>query len=101
MLTDKELGHIAELARIKIEDSERERLKKDLSSILDYVEKLNSADTTGVDPLYQTTGLVNSVREDEPRDEFPMNEALLERLVGQAPHRKERLVKVPSVLNKK
>lgn len=101
MLSDKEIDHIASLARIKIEDSERERLKKDLSSILDYVAKLDRADTSNIEPLYQTTGLVNSTRADEPRGEFPMNDDLLESLVGQAPARNERLVKVGSVLKKK
>jgi len=60
MLTDKEVKHIANLARIKISEKEEKSLKKDLSSILEYIEKLNEIDTTGVEPLYQTTGLVNS-----------------------------------------
>jgi len=100
VLTDKELDKIAGLARLKIEASERERLKKDLSSILDYVAKLDSADTSGVEPLYQTTGQVNSTRADEPRGEFPMGDKLLELLVGQAPQSKDRLIKVKSVFSK-
>ncbi len=101
MLTDIEVERIARLARLELTDSEKTSLKKDLSSILDYVAKLDSADTSGVEPLYQTTGQVNSVRTDEPRNEFPMNDRLLELLVGQAPQRKERFVKVPTILNKK
>jgi len=72
-----------------------------LSSILDYVHKLDTANTSAVEPLYQTTGQVNSVRTDDPRNEFPMTDQLLELLVGQAPEKQERLVKVKSVLNKK
>lgn len=101
MLSDQELDHIAKLARLEIKPADREKLKKDLSAILDYVAKLDTADTSGVKPLYQTTGQVNSVRTDKPRNEFPMNDGLLERLVGQAPQRKERFVKVPSILAKK
>jgi len=100
MLSDTELDHIAELARVRVAPEKREQLKKDLSAILDYVEKLNKADTSSVEPLYQTTGLVNATRADEPREEFPMTEKLEELLNGQAPARKERFVKVKSILKK-
>src|SRR3990167_4518963 len=101
MLTDKEVKHIASLARIKITEKEEKDLKKDLSSILGYVEKLNEADTTGIEPLYQTTGLVDSFRSDEPRGEFKMDEDLNEKLIGQAPHKEGRFVKVKSILSHK
>lgn len=97
MLTDTELDHIAKLARLEIKSDEREKLKKDLSSILDYVDKLNQADTGSVEPLYQTTGLVNATRADEQREPYAKIE---EFLIGQAPAKKDRFVKVKSVLNK-
>ena len=98
MLTDKEVKHIADLARIKISEKEEQSLKKDLSSILEYINKLNEVDTTGVEPLYQTTGLVDSFRSDESRGEFKMDENLNEKLIGQAPHKDDRFIKVKSVL---
>lgn len=101
MISDKEVRHIASLARIKISDKEEKSLKKDLSSILEYIDKLNEVDTTGVEPLYQTTGLVNSFRTDEPRGEFKMDESLNEKLIGQAPHQENRFIKVKSVLSHK
>lgn len=101
MLTDKELQHLADLARIKLSDKEKEKLKKDLPAILDYFNQLNSVDTSNVEPLYQTSSLVNSVRSDEPRKDFEMNEELNELLIGQAPHKKDRFIKVKSVLENK
>ena len=101
MLTDKEVKHIAELARIKISDKEEKNLKKDLSSILEYIDKLNEVDTTGVEPLYQTTRLVNSFRSDETRGEFKMDENLNEKLIDQAPHKEGRFIKVKSVFSRK
>jgi len=98
MLTDKEVKHIAGLARIKITEKEEKGLKKDLSSVLEYIDKLNEIDTSGVEPLYQITGLVDSFRTDEPRGEFKMDESLNEKLVGQAPHKEGRFVKVKAVL---
>src|ERR1700674_3217796 len=100
MLSDKEVAHIAKLARIELKPNEKERLKKDLSSILDYIKKLDEVDTSSVQPLYQTTGLVNSTRTDEPRKEFPMTEKLNELLIGQAPDKHDRFIKVRPVLNK-
>jgi len=101
MLTDKEVKHIAGLARIKINEKEEKNLKKDLSSILEYIDKLNEVDTTGIEPLYQTTGLVDSFRSDEPRGEFVMNENLNEKLIGQAPASEKRFIKVKSVFSRK
>jgi aspartyl-tRNA(Asn)/glutamyl-tRNA(Gln) amidotransferase subunit C len=118
MLTDKEVRHIAGLARIKISEKEEKGLKKDLSSILEYIDKLNEVDTTGVEPLYQTTGLVNSFRSDEPRGEFkpaphqsrPISDwrsaekigaGMDDLLIGQAPHKEDRFVKVKSILSHK
>jgi aspartyl-tRNA(Asn)/glutamyl-tRNA(Gln) amidotransferase subunit C len=100
MLTDKEVDHIAKLARIELDENLRERMKKDLGSILGYVEQLEKVDTAGVEPLYQVTGLQNSVRADEHRGDWPMDAKLTELLVGQAPHKHERYVKVKSVKSK-
>ncbi len=101
MLTEKEVRHIAQLARIKLTEKEEKGLKKDLSSILEYIDKLNEVDTDNVEPLYQTTGLVDSFRSDEPRSEFKMDESLNEKLIGQAPHKEGLFVKVKSVLSHK
>jgi len=100
MLSESEVKKIAKLARIEVNDEEVEKFKGELSSILDFVKKLSEVNTDGVEPLYQTAGLVNSVRTDENRGEFVMNEDLREKLIGQAPHKESNFVKVKSVLNK-
>ncbi len=100
MLSDKELDHILKLARVKIAPEKRDQLQKDLVAILGYIEKLNKADTSSIEPLYQTTGLVNATRTDEPRQEFAMNDSLEKLLIGQAPASKDRFVKVKSILKK-
>lgn len=117
MLNDTEVEKIASLARIKLDDKEKESLKKDLSSILDYVKKLDEADTSDVEPLYHPPatppatppaggwrsgpGIVNATRPDEPRGEFVMDEKLNEKLIGQAPHQENRFIKVKSVFDRK
>lgn len=100
MLTETEVKKIAKLARIELTDLEVEKYKGELSLILDFVKKLNKVNTDSVEPLYQTSGLVNSTRLDEPRKEFEMNDELNEKLIGQAPHKENRFIKVKSVLKK-
>ena len=100
MLTDKEIEHIAKLARIELTDDMREHMKRDLTKVLDYIALLEQADTAGVEPLYQVTGLQNQTRPDTRRGDFVMDEKLLELLVGQAPHSQGRFVKVKSVKSK-
>ena len=101
MLTDKDIKHIANLARIKLSKDEEKKFSKELGSILDFIGQLNKADTSKVEPAYQITGLVNSFRADEHRQDFEMNEELKEKLIGQAPHKENGFIKVKSVLNKK
>ncbi|MBI2068716.1 MAG: Asp-tRNA(Asn)/Glu-tRNA(Gln) amidotransferase subunit GatC [Candidatus Yanofskybacteria bacterium] len=110
MLTEKELQHVANLARIKLNKDEAKKFPKELGSILDFINQLNKVDTSKVDPAHQITGLINSFRTDEYRKDFlpaeasakegEMNEDLNDKLVGQAPSRQNRFIKVKSVLRK-
>lgn len=99
MLTEKEVEKIAELARIKLTKKEKEKFRTDLSSILDYFNELNQVNTESAKPLYQTTGINNSFREDVYRNDFKLGEDLYSKLIGQAPHKEDNLVKVKSILN--
>lgn len=101
MLTSKEVQHIAKLARIELAPDEEERMKRELSSILGYVEQLNKVDTSAVEPLSQIAGLVNVDRPDETRNSFPMDERLQARLIGQAPQSERGYIKVREVLKAK
>ena len=97
MLTDKEIDHIAKLARLDLDHAHKEKFKKELSLILGYIEKLNEVDAAGVETLYQVTGLQNVTRLDEHRGDFVIDETLAGYLVGQAPMHRDGFVKVRSV----
>ena len=99
-MDSKTVKHIASLARIKLTDAEEGDMAKEMSSILGYIEKLNSVDTDSIEPTYQTTGLINSMREDMSFGSFKMDEKLNARLIEQSPAKEKRFVKVKSVLNK-
>lgn len=101
MLTEKEIQHIADLARIKLGEKEKKGLQKDLSSILDYAAILDKAAVGDIKPIFEMTGAVNTYRDDENKKKFPMNDDLNEKLIGQAPHKEKRFVKVKSVFERK
>jgi aspartyl-tRNA(Asn)/glutamyl-tRNA(Gln) amidotransferase subunit C len=66
-LTPEEVDHVAMLARLGLDDEERERLRVELSAILDHVSRLQAIDTRDVDETTHASGAVNVWREDEPR----------------------------------
>lgn len=53
MITKEEVQHIAKLARLGLTENEIEKFRKELSSILDYVEKLKEVDVSGVEAEMQ------------------------------------------------
>lgn len=95
-LSKKEIDHIAKLARLGLSEKEKEKLAKDLSGILDYMNKLNEVDTKRVEPTAQVTGLVNVFRKDDnPHD---LDAEKIKRIIGQASEREGNFVKTKPIL---
>ena len=92
MLTTKEIKHIAKLARLELTAEEEEKFSRQISSILEYVEKIKKLDTKGVEPISQITGL-----EDVMRDDNSVNSGIQEEILKSAPDRDGNLFKVKSV----
>lgn len=99
MLSNEEIDHIAKLARLELDQAHKDKFKKELSSILEYIDQLEQVDVSGVEPLYQVTGLMHQTRPDEHRGDFPMDERSADLLIGQAPMRQGRLIKVKAIKN--
>ena len=76
-LSRDDLLKLAKLSRLRLSDEEIERFGGELSAILEYVEMLDKADTAGLEPTYQVTGLKNVMREDKTRDYGYKTEDLL------------------------
>lgn len=55
-VTEKDVAHVADLANLELSAEERAGMLRDLNSILDYVDKLKSLDTSGVEPMAQMSG---------------------------------------------
>lgn len=64
MLSTEEVKHIAQLARIGLEDKEIEKLRSDLSAVLDSFAELQAADVSNVEPFELMPGVTNALRDD-------------------------------------
>ncbi len=87
------LEKIAHLARIELDEKEAEQLIKDLSAVLDWMEKLNEVDTEGVEPLTTMSQEINVFRKDEVQNHLDHDSAL-----NSAPQKDENYFRVLKVL---
>lgn len=94
----KEVEHIAGLARLGLNEKEKEKLSRELSGILDYFEKLKEVDTKNIEPTAQVTGLTNVFREDNNPHETDIEK--IKKIIGQAPEREDNFVKTKTILEK-
>ena len=95
MISKETIEHIAKLARIKLNEKEKGKFSEELSSILDYIDKLNKADTNNIEPINQVTGLDNVFRSDVGRQD---NSEVRNKIIKQAPEKKGNYYKVPKIL---
>ncbi|HOZ16308.1 MAG TPA: Asp-tRNA(Asn)/Glu-tRNA(Gln) amidotransferase subunit GatC [Candidatus Portnoybacteria bacterium] len=95
MIDKKNVEHIAKLARIKLTEKEEEKFAKDLSSILDYIDKLNKVDTKNTKPIQQITGLRDVTRKDIATIN---NQDTKYKILNEAPEIKDNYFKVPKIL---
>lgn len=92
-LSQEDVEHAAKLARIEITANEKEIYSKQLSSILEYVDKLNEIDTENIDPVTHTSGL-NSIMRADVVHGCNVQEDLIEA----APESEKDMIKVKAVL---
>ena len=88
--SDETIEYVGILAKLELSDEEKEQAKKDMGSMLDYIDKLNELDTTGVEPMSHVFPVDNVFREDvvtngDDRDEMLAN----------APQKKDGTYMVP------
>ena len=73
---EMDLSRAVKLARIELTPEGEQRLAPQLGEVLQYVEKLNELDVSGVEPTAHATPLSNVMREDEPRESLSQEDAL-------------------------
>ncbi len=89
----KDVEHVARLARLELSEAEKERMRRELDSILSYIDKLRALDTGGVEPTSHAIPMTNVMRDDTPRPSFPQ-----EAMLANAPERSGEFFRVPRII---
>jgi aspartyl-tRNA(Asn)/glutamyl-tRNA(Gln) amidotransferase subunit C len=92
-VTLKDVEYIATLAKLRFNEDQKEKMTRELNTILHYVEKLNECDTSQVEPLANMNDRTNVLRPDQVIESIPNEDAL-----KNAPDSQERFFKVPKVI---
>jgi aspartyl-tRNA(Asn)/glutamyl-tRNA(Gln) amidotransferase subunit C len=106
MITDQDVSYLAYLANLELTPEERQRMVKDLASILGYIERLNELDTSNVPPMTQVftmgaagdpaaSAVAQAWREDVLATCLPHDEAM-----QNAPAKDRDFFKVPKVIER-
>ena len=51
VISDETIDYVGILAKLELSDEEKEKAKKDMEEMLDYIDKLNELDTSSVEPM--------------------------------------------------
>lgn len=92
-ITKKEVEHVARLARLGLNEEEKEVFTKQLNAILAYMEKLNELDTKDIEPTSHVLPIQNVFKEDEVKESL-----LREKALANAPDRTEEFYRVPKII---
>ena len=92
-ITKQEVERVAKLTRIKIEDSQKEEMTKQLSKTLTWVENLNEVNVDGVEPLVN----VHNINLKLFDDKVSMNNSK-EDILRNAPAEKYDYFSVPKII---
>ena len=100
-ITDADVRYISDLANLRLTDLERAEMRKDLNTILDYIDQLSQVETSDLDPMAQVAQISASnrpsetLRPDEQRECLPHDLAM-----ANAPQSDGSFFRVPKVIER-
>jgi aspartyl-tRNA(Asn)/glutamyl-tRNA(Gln) amidotransferase subunit C len=93
IITDETIDYVGILAKLKLNEEEKVQAKADMQKMLDYIDKLDELDTTGVEPMSHVFAVNNVFRED-----VVVNGDDRDNMLANAPEKKEGQYKVPKTV---
>ncbi|WP_286080948.1 Asp-tRNA(Asn)/Glu-tRNA(Gln) amidotransferase subunit GatC [Parablautia intestinalis] len=90
MISDETIEYVGILAKLALSEEEKEQARKDMGSMLDYIDKLGELDTQGVEPMSHVFPVKNVFRED-----IVTNGDIREEILKNAPGEKDGMFVVP------
>lgn len=94
IIKDETIEYVGILAKLELTDEERTNAKKDIGSMLDYIDKLSELDTEGVGPMSHVFPMHNVFRED-----VVTNGDERTKILKNAPDEKNGMFKVPKTID--
>lgn len=94
IISDETIEYVGILAKLELSEEEKEQAKADMGSMLDYIDKLNELDTTGVEPMSHVFPVNNVFRED-----VVTNEDERDNILKNAPEEKDGSFMVPKTVD--
>ena len=94
VIDDATIEYVGILAKLELSDEEKEQAKKDMASMLDYIDKLGELDTTGIEPMSHVFPVENVMREDVVTNGDGSEETL-----ANAPERHDTSFAVPKTVD--
>ena len=93
VISDETIEYVGILAKLRLSPQEKEEAKKDMSRMLDYIDRLNELDTSEVEPMSHIFPVNNVFREDvvENGDDR-------ENMLANAPQKKDGAYMVPKTI---
>lgn len=92
-VSKEEVKHIAELARLNLEEGEEEKYSQQLSQVLEWADKLNNLDVDKLEPTAHVLEMKNVTRADSARETLSNEKAL-----ANAPDKEDGYFKVPRII---
>ena len=92
-ITVKDVEHVARLARLELNEEEKQLFAGQMDAILGYVEKLKELPTNGIQPTSHAVPMENSFREDLVQPSIGIAGAL-----ANAPDKADSFYRVPRVI---
>lgn len=92
-ITDETIEYVAALAKLELNSEEKEKAKKDLGSILEYMDTMNELNTDSIEPMSHVFPIKNVYRED-----IVTNGPNREILLSNAPKQKDGCFMVPKTV---
>lgn len=93
-ITDQTIEYVSALAKLSLLPEEREKAKKDLGNILEYIDIMKELNTDGIEPMSYAFPMKNVFRED-----LVTNEDNREELLRNAPKQKDGCFMVPKTVD--
>jgi aspartyl-tRNA(Asn)/glutamyl-tRNA(Gln) amidotransferase subunit C len=91
MIDRAQVEHVARLARLALDEPELDGMARELSGVLEHIEKISELDLDGVPPTSHVVDVTTPLRDDEPHECLSPEQAL-----DQAPATQDGGFLVPS-----